>query len=76
MKIAVTRGAGFIGSHLVERLVGNGDKVVLLDSVWSEKMDTLAKVLPKIDFMHVDIREKGKLTKSLPLISYHKIAAP
>jgi len=65
MKIAVTGGAGFIGSHLVEKLVCKGDNVVVLDSLWSGKLDNLAKVLPKIDFKNVDIRENGKMMKSL-----------
>ena len=32
MKILVTGGAGFIGSHLIDRLIERGDEVVCLDS--------------------------------------------
>jgi len=65
MKIAVTGGAGFIGSHLVEKLVYKGDNVVVLDSLWSGKLDNLAKVFQKIKFTDVDVRENGKLLGSL-----------
>ena len=32
MKVLVTGGAGFIGSHLVERLIARGDDVIIVDS--------------------------------------------
>ena len=32
MKIFITGGAGFIGSHLVEHFLGNGDTVIALDN--------------------------------------------
>lgn len=65
MKIAVTGGAGFIGSHLVEKLVHKRNNVLVLDSLWSGKLDNLAKFLQKIYFMHLDVRENGKLLESL-----------
>ena len=33
MKILVTGGAGFIGSHIVEYLVQRGDNVTILDNL-------------------------------------------
>ena len=35
MRALVTGGAGFIGSHLIDRLIGRGDEVVVLDNLSS-----------------------------------------
>ena len=40
----VTGGAGFVGSHLVERLVELGHKVTVLDNLSSGKIKNLKKV--------------------------------
>jgi dTDP-glucose 4,6-dehydratase len=45
MRILVTGGCGFIGSHFVKRLVGAGDEVVVLDKLtYSGNLDSLAGV--------------------------------
>jgi UDP-glucose 4-epimerase len=41
MKVVVTGGAGFIGSHLVDRLIARGDEVTVVDNFSSGKRDNL-----------------------------------
>jgi nucleoside-diphosphate-sugar epimerase len=40
-KIIVTGGAGFIGSHLVKRLVDSGKEVIIVDDFSSGKMENI-----------------------------------
>ena len=51
-KALVTGGAGFIGSHLVDRLVAEGHKVVVVDNLSSGKIQNLN---PGATFHHTDI---------------------
>ncbi|HHT9137259.1 MAG TPA: NAD-dependent epimerase/dehydratase family protein [Candidatus Wunengus sp. YC60] len=52
MKILVTGGAGFIASHLVDRLVADGHRVVVVDNLSSGRREN---VNPKALFYEVDI---------------------
>src|SRR5258705_486957 len=46
----VTGGAGFIGSHLVERLVALGAQVAVVDDLSTGRMENLEAVSSRIDF--------------------------
>ena len=49
----VTGGAGFIGSHLVDRLVAEGHSVRVIDSLVTGKLDNLHDVLDSVEFVEV-----------------------
>ena len=57
MKILVTGGAGFIGSHIAEYLVQRGDNVTVLDNLSNGKMQNMSKVSDDINFVNGDVRD-------------------
>lgn len=75
MKILVTGGAGFIGSHLVDALVLAGNKVTVLDNFSSGKRENLKQHEGngKVRVIEGDVRDKTvlrELTKGLDVV-YH-----
>jgi UDP-glucose 4-epimerase len=59
MKILVTGGAGFIGSHVVDRLAGDGHDVFVVDSMERGKRENLAVPLTRGVRLHeLDIRSR------------------
>lgn len=54
MRILVTGGAGFIGSHVVEELLGAGHEVVVVDDLSSGKKENLP---PGVPFHQVDVAD-------------------
>jgi len=53
----VTGGAGFIGSHLVTRLVADGHRVRVLDNLCAGTLDNLAHVADQIEFLEGDVAD-------------------
>lgn len=64
-KFLVTGGAGFIGSNIVERLVKNGHKVIVLDNLCEGDPENLSAIMDKITFIKGDIRNEKDLDKVL-----------
>lgn len=57
MKILVTGGAGFIGSHVVDTLINAGHSVAIVDNLWEHGGGKLENVNPKAIFYKMDIRD-------------------
>ena len=55
MRSIVTGGAGFIGSHLIDRLVARGDEVIVLDNLSSGKAEFLSHHDSQVKHVDVDI---------------------
>jgi len=74
MKILVTGGAGFIGSHLVDRLITEGYKVIVVDNLSTGKKENLN---PKAKFYKIDItnpRISLLFKKEKPEVVFHYAA--
>jgi nucleoside-diphosphate-sugar epimerase len=74
--VLVTGGAGFIGSHLVRKLVQQKNNVRVLDNSWRFGKRNLEDVLDKIEFIEADVKDFEKVKEAVDGIDtvYHLTA--
>jgi dTDP-glucose 4,6-dehydratase len=66
-RVLITGGAGFLGSHLCERFINEGDQVVCMDNFVTGSPDNIAQLMghPRFLFIHHDVTNyvyvEGKL---------------
>ncbi|MEA1967285.1 MAG: GDP-mannose 4,6-dehydratase, partial [Thermodesulfobacteriota bacterium] len=56
-KIGVTGGCGFLGSHLCEKLLKNGNEVICIDNCFTSSKQNIAHLLsnPRFEFLRHDV---------------------
>jgi UDP-glucose 4-epimerase len=59
VRIVITGGAGFIGSHVAEAYLAAGHEVVVVDSLWSQGGGKRENIPERANFVHMDIRDEG-----------------
>jgi len=74
----VTGGAGFIGSHIVRRLLDDGRRVTVIDNLSTGSRDNLAEVLDRITFIEGDIRKPSDCDRACAGVDaiFHLAALP
>jgi UDP-glucuronate decarboxylase len=73
-RILVTGGAGFLGSHLVDRLMADGHHVTCLDNLFTGRKHNLAQLLHGSNFAFIE-RDVGE-TLDLEVDAIYNLACP
>lgn len=56
MRIVLTGGAGFLGSHLADRLLAEGHEVIVIDNLSTGHISNIAHIKePRFEFIHYDV---------------------
>lgn len=59
LRIVVTGGAGFVGSHLVDKLIGKGNEVIVIDNFFTGRKENLVHLFgnPRFELIRHDVVE-------------------
>ena len=68
-KIVVTGGAGFLGSHLVDKLIREGDEIIVIDNLFRGQTENIEQHTPnkKFTLLNDEIQNKTKINDALHL---------
>jgi UDP-glucose 4-epimerase len=79
LKVLITGGAGFVGSHLTDRLTGRGDEVLVIDNYATGRRDNLPDSASGLRVIEGDIANRDLVESSLddfrPDVVVHAAAA-
>jgi len=67
MRVFITGGAGFIGSHLADALVARGDAVTILDNMSTGSASNIAHLEGKVEIIKGDIRDVATVEKAMTI---------
>ncbi len=72
MRFLVTGGAGFIGSHLTDRLIEGDNSVVILDNISTGRLENLNqyKNNPNFEYVNGSVLDQGLLESSVKDVDY------
>jgi UDP-glucose 4-epimerase len=78
VRILVTGGAGFIGSHLAQALVAQGHRVRVLDNFYSGRLENLREVRRDLELLRGDCADPATVRRAVRGIEvvYHQAAVP
>jgi nucleoside-diphosphate-sugar epimerase len=74
----ITGGAGFIGSHIAETLIEDGNLVRILDNLSTGRSENIESILDQVEFFEGDLRDGDIVRRAVEGIDYvlHQAAIP
>jgi UDP-glucose 4-epimerase len=73
MRAIVTGGAGFIGSHLSEKLVEHNYRITIWDNLFRGKIENIEHLLnTENQFVNIDLSKTENITEMTDMILYNK----
>lgn len=77
-RFLVTGGAGFIGSHIVERLLNDGHEAVIIDDLSTGRIDNIEAFKDRVDYRQIDQRNLDDVQRAMEGVEhvFHQAALP